>query len=55
MLDRKEKIKLQLFFDTENKELLAELEEMNNRHVEINEKLSEINNQIFSLLKDDGE
>ena len=55
LLERKDKIKLELYFDAENEGLSKELEEIKNRNIQINEQITELNNQLFLLLKDDGE
>ena len=40
--DRKSKIKLELFYDAENQDLLAELERIKQRNLEINENIENI-------------
>ena len=55
LLERKDKIKLELYFDAENEDLAKELEEIKNRNIQINEQITELNNQLFVLLKDGGE
>ena len=50
--ERSSKIKLELFFDTENQDLIDELEKIKKRNIEINEQIKSLNNQILSFLHD---
>ena len=55
LFDRKSKIKLELFYDTENQDLLQELEKIKERNLEINEEIANINTQLMHLLKRDSD
>lgn len=50
--DRKSQLKLELFYDTDNEEIMAELEKIKQRHIELNNQITLINNQILLILKE---
>ena len=53
--DAKSKIKLQLFYDTENKDLINELENLKKRHIVLNERLISINEQLLKLINENSD
>ena len=47
---KKSELKLKLFYDSQNSELLNELESVKNHNQELNERLSKLNNQLLTYL-----
>lgn len=48
---RKSKLKLDLFYDAENKEILKELDQIRERQYSLNIKMRDLNGRLMSILE----